>query len=100
MSSVFNFSYVSVWWGVRGPVQLERTKDDAGEQVLSFHLYMGSGDQTQVTRLVWQTSLPPRKKDPGMLGLTSENRVFATSERGVPAVTRCINGANLGDHYK
>lgn len=79
---------------MRGPVELERTKDD------SFHLYTGSGDQTQVTRLVWQMSLPPRKKDPGMLSLTSENRVFATSERGVPAVTRCINGGNLGDHYK
>lgn len=35
-----------------------------------------------------------------MLSLTSENRVFAIAERGVPTVTRCINGSNLGDNYK
>lgn len=28
--------------------------------VLSFHIYMGSGNQTRVTRLAWQATLPDK----------------------------------------
>lgn len=50
--------YSCVLGPVRGIVELWQSEDNFVELILSFHIYVGSRDQAQVTRPAWRKPLP------------------------------------------
>lgn len=54
----FKFIYLSLLVGKSTRTWMWRSKDNFVEPAFSYHLCLYSGDLTEVTKLVWQVSLP------------------------------------------
>lgn len=51
---------ICMYWDLHDIGDLRGSEDNFVGLLLSFHIYVGSGGQTQVTRLAWQAPLPPK----------------------------------------